>query len=153
MSYRYPAARIHEIVKADKALVEGQFVDPKKRGSKGLGFEADVELLDGPFTDLIFRGKAGDRSDPETYDSNLFLDQERIRGIGFNPVGTKNLRKKLRIPEGWHENLVNPNLPTNHPAYNVHEALPDFEPTEFADFTRKAAERWNIDLHWEGGLL
>jgi len=116
MSYRYPAVRIHEIVQAAKGMVEGQSVKARKRGSKGLGFQADLELLDGPFTDLIFRGHAGVSTDPATYDSNLFLDQERIPGIGFNPVGRKHLRKKLRIPEGWHQNIVDPNLPTNHPA-------------------------------------
>ena len=40
MPYRHPAARIHEIVKAPKALVAGQSVSPKKRGSHGLMFEA-----------------------------------------------------------------------------------------------------------------
>ena len=36
MPYRHPAARIHEIVKAPKALVSGQSVSPKKRGRHGL---------------------------------------------------------------------------------------------------------------------
>jgi hypothetical protein len=38
MNYRHTAARIHEIVKAPKALVAGQTVEPKKRGSHGLSF-------------------------------------------------------------------------------------------------------------------
>ncbi|MEI7909027.1 MAG: hypothetical protein WCK77_05270 [Verrucomicrobiota bacterium] len=38
MPYRHPAARIHEIVKAPKALVAGQSVSAKKRGSHGLSF-------------------------------------------------------------------------------------------------------------------
>jgi hypothetical protein len=38
----HPAARIHEIVKAPKALVAGQCVSPKKHGSHGLSFEAFV---------------------------------------------------------------------------------------------------------------
>jgi hypothetical protein len=36
MSYRHAAARIHEIVKAPKALVAGQSVSPQKRGSRWL---------------------------------------------------------------------------------------------------------------------
>ncbi len=40
MTYRHPAARIHEIVQAPKALVVGQSVSPKMRGSRGLSFEA-----------------------------------------------------------------------------------------------------------------
>lgn len=153
MSYRHPATRIDEIVKAPKGLIDGQSVIPKHKGSKGLSFEAFLELLDGPFTDLIFRGKAGVSSEPETYDSNLFLDQDRIRGVGHCSVGRKNFRSKDRIPEGWHQNIVDPNKPTNSPAYNRHEPLPDFAPTDFADFTRKVAAIWNIDLEWEGGLL
>lgn len=42
MPYRHPAARIYEIVKAPKALVVGQSVVPKKRGSHGLSFEVLV---------------------------------------------------------------------------------------------------------------
>jgi len=35
MPCRHTAARIHEIVKATKALVAGQSVEPKKHGSHG----------------------------------------------------------------------------------------------------------------------
>ncbi len=45
MTYRHPAARIHEIVKAPKALVTGQSVSPKKRGSHGLNFERFVSIF------------------------------------------------------------------------------------------------------------
>ena len=40
MAWGHPAARIHEIVKAPKALVAGQTVAPKRRGSRSLSFEA-----------------------------------------------------------------------------------------------------------------
>lgn len=153
MSFRYSAVRIHEIVQAEKCLASDHTVDPKKRGDKGLGFEAFLDLVDGPFTDLIFRGKAGVHTLPETYDSGLFLNQERIRGIGFTPLPRKNLRRKLRIDPGWHQNIVDPNLPTNHPANNRHEPLRDFSPTDFEDFTRKSARLWNIDLGWTESLV
>ncbi len=42
MNYRHTAARIHEIVKAPKALVAGQSVLPRKRGNHGLRFETFV---------------------------------------------------------------------------------------------------------------
>ena len=153
MSYRYPSTQIYEFVKAPKGLIDGQTVEPKKKGTKGLSFEAFLELLDGSFTDLMFRGKAGVSNEPETYDSNIFLDQQRIQGVGYCSVARKNFRAKDRIPEGWHQNIVNPNQPTNSSAYNLHEPLPDFSPTDFKDFTRKVAELWNIDLDWEGELL
>ncbi len=137
MSFRYTAARVHEIVSADKALVDGHGMDARKKGTQGLGFEAYVELLDGPFLDIIFRGKAGVSNDPTDY----------------CPVGRQNFRAKKRIPSGWHQNIVDPNQPTNAPAYNRHEPLPDFKPVDFEDFTRKSAVMWNIDLAWDRGLV
>ncbi len=105
------------------------------------------------FLDIIFRGKAGVSNDPTTYGSNLFLDQQRVRGIDYCPVGRQNFRAKKRIPSGWHQNIVDPNQPTNAPAYNRHEPLPDFKPVDFEDFTRKSAVMWNIDLAWDRGLV
>jgi hypothetical protein len=64
MPYHHPAARIHEIVKAPKALVAGQSVSPKKRGSHGLMFEAYVELVGGSFLDIRYHGVAGVSHDP-----------------------------------------------------------------------------------------
>lgn len=45
MPYRLTTARIHEIVKAPKALVAGQSVSPKKHGSHGLSFETFMSLV------------------------------------------------------------------------------------------------------------
>lgn len=97
--------------------------------------------------------KATHSAEPNTYEGNFFIDQERVRGIGHNYVGRRNFRAKKRIPEGWHQNIVDPTKPTTHDAYNRHDPLPDFQPTDFEDFTRKIAAMWTIDLEWEGGLL
>ena len=43
MPYRHTAARIHEIVKAPKALVAGQSASSKKHGSHGLSFEKPMD--------------------------------------------------------------------------------------------------------------
>jgi len=153
MHYRHTAVRIHEFIQSPKSLCSGQSVEGKKKGDHGLHFCAAVELLDGPFLDMIFRGKATHGSEPTTYEGNFFVDQERVRGVGHNFVGKKNFRAKLRIPDGWHQNIVDPQKPTNDPAYNQHQPLPNFEPSDFEDFTRKVASLWTIDLDWEGGLL
>ena len=71
MTYRHPAARIHEIVKAPRALVAGQSVTPMKRGSHGLGFEAFVELVGGPFPDICYHGIASVSRDPALCIDNL----------------------------------------------------------------------------------
>ena len=153
MNFRYSSARIHEIAQARKVLATGSNVKPEKKGSHGLSFHAFVELLDGPFLDLRFNGTAGVSHDPCSYEAALRLDQRRVRGIGLCSVERKNFRAKDRIPAGWHQNVMDPNQPTNAPAFNRHVTLPDFAPTDFEDFTRKAAALWNIDLAWEGGLL
>ena len=154
MTYRHTAVRIHEFIQSPKALGSGQSVKGEKKGSHGLQFAANVELIDGPFLDMLFRGKATHSGEPTSYEGNFFIDQERVRGVGHNYVGRQNFRaKKKRIPAGWHQNIVDPTKPTTHDAYNRHEPLPDFQPTDFEDFTRKIASMWTIDLDWEGGLL
>lgn len=153
MPYRHSAVRIHEIIQADKVLGSGQSVHGQKKGKQGLAFEATVDLLDGGFLDMIFRGKAGVNSIPTTYDGNFFLEQQRVRGVGYCAVSRQSFRAKQRIPSGWHQNIIDPNLPTTDPGYNRHEPLPDFQPTDFAAFTRELATMWAIDLDWEGDLL
>ncbi len=45
MPCRHTASRIHEIVKAPKALVAGQSVSPKKHGRHGLSFGMPSDQL------------------------------------------------------------------------------------------------------------
>jgi len=154
MTFRYSLARIHELVSAPKSVSEGQQVfPPKKKGKDGLSFRCDLDLIDGGFMDLEFYGKAGIADIPGSYDSTLMIEKQRVRGIGFNATGRKNLKNKVSIPKGWHENVIDPNRSTKDPAYNRHEALPGFKVEGFEDFTRKVAKKWNIDLQWETVLL
>ncbi len=62
------------------------------------------------------------------YDASLLLDSERVRGVGYCPVARQNFRAKLTIPAGWHQNICDPNVPTDHPEWNRHEPLPGFQP-------------------------
>lgn len=116
-------------------------------------FDVPLELIDGPFCDLRYLGKAGRNNLPESYDASLLLDQMRVRGVGFSPVGRQNFRTRRRIPSGWHQNVCDPNVPTDHPDWNRHDPLPDFDPVDFQDFVRRTAELWKIDLGWEAQLL
>lgn len=153
MNFRYPRHRILEIVQAPKCLGDGQKLTVESRGTQSARFDVAVDLVDGPFADLRFFGRAGRKDEPETSDASFLLDQQRVRGIGYCAVARQNFRAKLRIPAGWHQNVCDPNVPTDHPDWNRHEGLPDFSPTDFLDFTQKAAELWSIDLGWEEGLL
>lgn len=153
MPYRHTSVRIHEFIQKPKVLCPGESAKGKKKGAHGLEFAANVEFTDSEFLDMTFRGKATHSLDPTTYDGNFFVEQQRVRGVGHNFIRRDNLRSKLRIPAGWHQNIVDPQKATHDPAYNRHEPLPDFHPTDFEDFTRKLAEMWTIDLLWESTLL
>jgi hypothetical protein len=152
MNYRYPNHRIHEIVNAPKCLGDGQPLDIERRGEHRVGFDVTLDLIDGPFCDLRYLGGAGRKDQPETYEVNLLLEQQRVRGIGYTPVARQNFRAKLRIPQGWHQNVCDPNQSTDHPEWNRHQPLPDFAPTDFKDLIRRAAELWHIDIQWEDEL-
>jgi hypothetical protein len=104
---------------------------------------------------MRYIGRAPRLDQPATYEANFLLANQRVRGVGYNPVARENLRYKQRIPMGWHQNVCDPNLPTNDPRKNVHHPLIDFAPTDFQDFVSRTAEMWNIDLgwDWEGGLF
>jgi hypothetical protein len=153
MHYRYPRHRIVEIVQAPKCPSDGAAIEIDQRGEHGQKFDATLDLVDGPFCDLRYLGKAGQADLPATYDASLLLEQQRVRGVGYCPVAKQNFRAKLRIPAGWHQNICDPNQPTDHAEFNRHEPLPDFAPSDFSDYVRRTAVLWNIDLGWEEALL
>jgi hypothetical protein len=152
MKYGYPDHRIAELVAAPKCLREGDRLEVAKSGDKGGTFDANLDLLDGPFADLRYLGKAHDFRVVEGFESSLLLGAQRVRGVGHHRVGRRRFYKD-RIPPGWHQNIINPNLPTTHEDYNRHEPLPNFRPLDFKDFIRKTAALWHIELDWEQELV
>lgn len=153
MNYPYPRHRIHELVCAPKVVRENERLVVERRGEHGAVFGVNLDLVDGPFVDLRYLGKAADQTEPTSFDASLILGAHRVRGVGFNHVGRNNLRAKLRIPAGWHQNFCDPNVPTVHPEANRHEALTAFAPTDFVDFIGQCARLWAIDLRREEVLL
>ena len=112
----------------------------------------ELDLMDGPFVDLKLIVSASDASNPETYSAALILEGARVRGIDYVPVGRRK-RFKVRIPKGWHENVEDPNLPRGHDDQNRHREMPDFSPTDLADFLRRVTRHWNIETLSEPTLL
>ena len=153
MTYPYPQHRIIELVQAPKIVRENEQFDVAAKGESGAVFAVNLDLLDGPFVDFRYLGKATDRAQPTSYDASLILASYRVRGVGHQNVGRHNFRAKLRVPPGWHQNICDPNLPTTHPEQNRHEALPGFAPTDFGNFISLCAQLWVIDLKEEGVLL
>jgi len=153
MSYPYACHQIHELVQAPKVVRENSRLEVEAFGEHGGRFDVNLDLVGGHFVDLRYLGKATDQREPTDYEANLILAGHRVRGVGHNYVGRNNLRAKQRIPAGWHQNKVDPNLPTSHVDYNRHEALATFSPTDFGDFITKCAQLWTIDLKAEEVLL
>jgi hypothetical protein len=153
MSYPFPKHRIDEIIAAPKARQETHPLRFEKHGEHGGKFQIGIDLTDGPFVDMRYLGKATHLAQTSSYDASLILAAYRVRGIGFHAVARNNLRAKLRIPAGWHQNFCDPNLSTLDPASNRHEPLSGFAPMDFGDFIHQCARLWMIDLAAEEPLL
>ena len=151
-TYPVPSHRLHEIVRAPKCVQDGQATAFRHYGSKGRKFDSRLDLTNGSFMDLRFFVHSPAPEVVTTFESGLCIAGPRVRGIGYSAV--RRLRKyKERIPQGWHENIIDPNLSPGDDNHNRHEALPDFSPTDLQDFTQKSATRWNIRLDFGEGLL
>ena len=152
MPFPYPSRRIYEFVKAAKVVRYGETFTVSSKGHRGAGFDVNLDLLDGAFADLRYLGGAHDVAVPESYKSSLLLHGQRIRGVDYVPVGQRRFYKK-RIPAGWHQNVIDPNLPTDHDDANRHVPMPGFSPTDFKDFIKLTANLWSIELVWEETML
>ena len=157
MSYPHPTHQIQEIISKPKCLPAGEAVELERCGKerKSMKFETRPHLIDGGFIDMRFLGSAPRLDQPETYDASFLIANQRVRGVGYNPIARENLRYKNRIPKGWHQNVCDPNLPTNDVRQNIHQPLAGFAPSDFQDFMSQTAKMWNIDLgfQWDGGLF
>ncbi|TAN37416.1 MAG: hypothetical protein EPN23_05335 [Verrucomicrobia bacterium] len=151
MKYQYAKHQIREIINAAKCLRDGETAEIKSNG-RGGKLDTDLELMDGPFVDLRYIVKTHDYSLVEGSESNLLLAAQRVRGVGYCAVGRRHFYTH-RIPPGWHQNILDPNLPTTDFDYNKHEPLLNFSPVDFDDFIRKTAKLWNIDLAFGDRLL
>ena len=116
-----------------------------RRGGKSAEADRVLDLQDGSPILLRFFIKA-QVDKPLTYEANLILAGQRIRGVGHCETERRYFYGKIRIPKGWHENIVNPNLVQGDDNYNIHRSLPDFLFTDLVDFTRKTAAMWHIVL-------
>ena len=157
MSYPYKPHQILDFLGQPKRLPEDFSVDARRSGKIGkvLIAEGRPRLIDGSFIDMRYIVKAPIPNDVTSYDASFLIADRRVRGVGYDPIGRPNFRFKRRIPKGWHQNVCDPNLPTNDPGQNIHKQLPDFEGNDFRDFIVWTTELWKIELggEWEGGLL
>ncbi len=152
MPFDLPNFRLQEIIRASKCVRPGKNLEFAESGQSGRTFDVPLDLIGGPFEAIRFTGGAHDLARPQSYYGALIVRGERIRGVDFVPIARRH-NYKVRIPAGWHQNVIDPNLPTRDLNRNRHLALPDFTPTDFRAFIQKIADLWNIDLANESTLL
>lgn len=150
MSFRYRSHQIQDIVRATKVVREGQSLEFKKYKDHGKHLELDLDLKDGLLLNLRLSIHAGRYDEPETYRAALVLDGQRVRGVDHSWIEAKQFYK-TKVPKGWHENVIDPNLPTRD--INRHLALPNFVVSDLVDFLGKVAELWQIELPMDEVLL
>lgn len=160
MPFPYTTFQIQEIVKGRKVLrrpellQEGRPIPFQNYDGESKRLDLDLDMPGQPaILALKFHVRAPVVNNPDTYEAALILANERIRGIGWNATGKKRLYGKQVVPKGWHQNVLDPNLPKGHTDINRHLALDDFKPAHLTDFFLKAAELWHIDLPIEKGLF
>jgi len=152
MTYPYRSFQIADIVKAAKVVREGQALKFRNHGERGKSLDLDLDLKDGSLPGLRWRVTAGRFDEPATYEAALVLADQRIRGIGYSETARRYFHK-VRIPQGWHENAVDPNLATSDVNRNRHTSLPNFAPTDLQDFLRRVGEKWHIKFVEREALL
>lgn len=150
MSFRYRSHQIQEIAQAAKVVREGQSLAFNNYKDYGKHLELNLDLKEGPLVNLRLTITAGRYDEPETYRAALLLDEQRIRGVDYSEIEVKRFYKTV-VPKGWHQNVIDPNLPTRE--INRHVAMSDFDLTDLADFLGKVADLWRIELTLDEVLL
>jgi hypothetical protein len=149
--FRYSSQVLYEFVQERKRIPPQRLVfhDVKSEAQENVGKEARIPLDcdTGRAVILEWVLKAGRLDDITTYHASLLIDSERIRGIDYSAIEQKR-RFKVRIPKGWHENVLDPNSDDDR-----HEPVDLGTVTDFEDFCKKVAKRWNIDYQTEATLL
>lgn len=151
MNWPYSAATIHELVRAEKCLAHGQSASFASTGDHGKELSAMLTLVDGGLFHLKLIVSAGRADWVETYEAALLVNNRRVRGIGYSKIERKK-KFKTYIPKGWHENVLDYNLPATDDDYNRHLSLPDFRPTDLQDFLKKVCLHWKIQLDFTQDL-
>lgn len=147
MAYPYTSSQILDVVAAKKLLRRPEVFLP----GKPIPFVSYGAR--GKKIDLRLHVHAAVFDAPEMFEASLILAGQRVRGIGWHSTGKKRFYGKQIIPKGWHQNVVDPNLPPNDRDRNRHLPVKGFEPTDLAAFLTAAARLWHINLPVEESLL
>ncbi len=107
MSFRYRSHQLQDIVRAAKAVREGQPLTFKNYKEHGKHLELELDLKDGPLVNFRLTITAGRYDEPETYRAALLLDEQRIRGVDHADMVMKRFYKTV-IPRAGIRTLLTP---------------------------------------------
>lgn len=144
-AFPYSEAQIRAAVEAEKHPRDWASLDFEKSGDNSRRLDVALEREDGRDDRLRLVIRAGRLDDPTSYKASLLLEDVRIRGIDHHAVERRQFYKEVS-PRGWHEDVVDPNRSQGEKGHHRRDALPDFNPTDLADFVKNVAKRWHITL-------
>lgn len=152
-SFRFPTHRLLELIGAEKCPVAGGDVGWKQRGEMGRELRVALDLIDGPFVGFVLHVTCGSISRVTTCRAALILEGERVRGVDYSDITRKKHYQDF-IVKGWHENVIDPNLPMKDwKNRNRHEPLPGFAPADLDSFLREICRMWHIRLAFGDSLI
>ena len=149
-AFPYRSFEISEFLKQQKRCPVEK--PEAKAHGPGLRLTVRLYLADGEnFVPMELHLKAGRIEIPSSYQAAFLIANERVRGINYSEIEKKKYYKTL-IPKGWHQNVIDPGLPSDDQNQNKHEAL-DWSVSDFDAFIRQVCKLWCIDLGREEVLL
>lgn len=148
MRFAYSKTQIKAAVDAEKHPRDGRDLEIKNSRDRGRHLDALLERADAKRDRIRLIVHAAQLDDPHKFAASLLLDDTRVRGIDYHAVARKRFYKE-RIPKGWHEDIIDPNLVPGEKGQHERHAMPNFAPIDFVDFRRKVCEHWNVVLPYE----
>ena len=145
MRFPYTKTQIQGAVDARKHPRDWEPVTFEKSGERSRRCDMPLEREDGRDDRLRLVVRAGLLENPQSYQSSLLLEDQKIRGIDYHPIERRRFYREVS-PKGWHEDRIDPNLAKDEKGQHERVSLPDFSPIDPVDFLRKSCQRWNIDL-------
>src|SRR5436309_15214417 len=108
--FRYSSQVLQSFLKERKGL-QGKKLIFRDVGS-GKEVRVPLECETGRVAILEWVIRAGQVDVVTTYHASLLIDYQRIRGVDYFPIERRRFFK-VRIPKGWHENVIDPNTGEN----------------------------------------
>ncbi len=153
--FPYSEFEIESLVEAEKHTLDWEEITFHAYGGGKHSLTSDTRLVltDGRYARFRFVVKAPLVEDPLTFAAVLLLEDTKVRGVDHHLLGRRRFYGRESIPQGWHQDIRDPNIDDPYNAKPKRKPLPGFAPYDLNDFTGKVAAMWNIVLPEENKYL